>query len=151
MKRDAVIFDIDGVLANNDHRVHHLTPPDPDWNAFFEACGFDDVYQDAWNLVRLLRQNYAIVLITGRPEWVRPHTVDWLDKKVIQFTQMVMRPDSYSIPGDVFKSLIVDELRSDFEFKMAFEDNTQTVQMYRDRGIPCWQPREESKLMRIKS
>jgi hypothetical protein len=146
MKSDCVIFDIDGVLANNDHRAHHLAPPDPDWDAFHEAMDLDDVYQEGWNLVRLLRQGYAIVLITGRPEKYRPHTVDWLDRRVIMYSRLVMRPDADRSPGWQCKSEMIDVLRRDgYDFKMVFEDNSATVDMYRARDIPCYQPRVEGR------
>ena len=38
---DAVLFDIDGVLADGAHRSGMLDQQHPDWNAFYLACGSD--------------------------------------------------------------------------------------------------------------
>lgn len=34
-KPDCIIFDIDGTLANIDHRLHHLEGFNPNWKSFF--------------------------------------------------------------------------------------------------------------------
>lgn len=36
-----VVFDLDGTLADGDHRLHHITGETKDWRAFFAACGDD--------------------------------------------------------------------------------------------------------------
>ena len=47
-----IIFDLDSTLADCDHRLHYITSdgrkgsprqhPDPDWDAFFDACDKDE-------------------------------------------------------------------------------------------------------------
>lgn len=34
-KRNAIIFDIDGTLANLDHRLRHILKEPKDWDAFY--------------------------------------------------------------------------------------------------------------------
>lgn len=32
-----IVFDLDGTLADCEHRIHHITKEPKDWRAFFEA------------------------------------------------------------------------------------------------------------------
>lgn len=38
-----IIVDLDGTLANIDHRLHYIKQNKPDWNAFYGACKDDTV------------------------------------------------------------------------------------------------------------
>lgn len=51
--KQIVIFDIDGTLANAEHRVHHLQKEPKDWDAFFAGCTQDTPIEPVMELVRL--------------------------------------------------------------------------------------------------
>ena len=86
-----VIFDIDGTLANAEHRLHWIkdmaywddtkSPPRPNWKMFLDE---DLVFQDApipqtWDIMgSLLRGGHRIIFITGRNERTRISTEAWL-------------------------------------------------------------------------
>ena len=36
-----IVFDLDGTLADDAHRQHHITGDVRDWDAYFAACGDD--------------------------------------------------------------------------------------------------------------
>ena len=42
----AIVFDMDGVLSDASTRQHYLDRPFRDWEAFFQACGDDEVIDD---------------------------------------------------------------------------------------------------------
>jgi hypothetical protein len=44
--RPLAIFDIDGVLADVRHRVHHLEGRRKDWGAFFQAAPRDGLHPE---------------------------------------------------------------------------------------------------------
>ena len=69
----AVIFDIDGVLADAAGRQHYLDWGD--WKSFFDACGDDPIIEEIERLLELLDHSLKVVLLTGRPRRVKPHTV----------------------------------------------------------------------------
>ena len=50
----AVIFDIDGVLADASGRQHHLAGLRRDWDAFFAECGEDPLIPEVARLLELL-------------------------------------------------------------------------------------------------
>src|SRR4051812_9865096 len=74
----AIVFDMDGVLSDAAGRQHFLEWPDPDWLAFFEACGDDQLIDEVARLLDVIAPEHRIVLLTARPLRVRPQTLAWL-------------------------------------------------------------------------
>lgn len=75
-----VIFDIDGTLANIDHRRHLVEGPKKDFDAFYDAMVYDTVNPDVQDLYRLYAHNldWLVYICTGRPEKYRSVTEEWL-------------------------------------------------------------------------
>ena len=62
--RPAVIFDIDGVLADAAGRQHFLDWGD--WKSFFDACGDDPIIEEIERLLELLDKDLSIILLINR-------------------------------------------------------------------------------------
>src|ERR1700723_3479255 len=91
----AVIFDIDGVLADAAGRQHYLDWGD--WKRFFDACGDDPIIEEIERLLELLDSSLKVVLLTGRPRRVQPHTVARLVLSGLGSAFLIMRePGDYS-------------------------------------------------------
>jgi hypothetical protein len=133
----AVVFDLDGVLSDAASRQHFLEGPGRDWDAFFAACGDDPLIEEVARLLGLLDDDLAIVLLTGRPVWVRPQTLAWLHRYGLRWDLLVMRDfGDYRAARD-FKRRSVRELRqAGFELVLSFEDDRRNVAMFRDEGVP---------------
>ena len=69
--RPLAVFDIDGVLADVRHRLHHLERRPKDWDAFFDAALDDPVLTEGVALAREARKDCEVVYVTGRPERCR--------------------------------------------------------------------------------
>ncbi len=134
----AVIFDLDGVLSDAASRQHFLEGRRRDWDAFFEACGDDQVIAEVAQLLELLDPKLQIVLLTARPARVRPQTVAWLHRYGLRWDLLVMRDyGDYEAARD-FKRRSVWELRAaGFDLQLSFEDDRRNVAMFHDEGIPC--------------
>src|SRR5688572_18341823 len=79
----AVVFDIDGVLADADHRQHLLQPKPggrKDWKTFFAQAGDDAVIEEVARLTELLAPDLCHVLLTARPTTIQDVTVRWLKR-----------------------------------------------------------------------
>ncbi len=73
-----VLCDIDGTIANNDHRQHYLKGK-KDWDGFFSELSKDIPIYPVINLVNDEHQKgNKIVFLTGRPEKYRYSTTLWL-------------------------------------------------------------------------
>jgi hypothetical protein len=120
----AVVFDMDGVLSDASRRQHFLEAPRRDWDAFFEACGDDELIDDVARLLDLLDQKHAVVLLTARPMRVRPQTLAWLARYRLRWDLLIMRDwGDYSDLG--------------FDLRLAFEDDRRNVEMFHAQSIPC--------------
>jgi hypothetical protein len=69
----AVVFDMDGVLSDASRRQHYLDRPFRDWEAFFQACGDDDLIAEVGRLLEVLDPELRVLLLTARPQRVRDH------------------------------------------------------------------------------
>ncbi|MGH9292132.1 MAG: hypothetical protein ACRDZ6_05055, partial [Acidimicrobiales bacterium] len=87
----AVVFDLDGVVSDARGRQHFLEGPRRDWDAFFDACGEDPLNRDVAELIGLLADDVAVVLLTARPSRVREATLAWLEGHRLRYDLLVMR------------------------------------------------------------
>jgi phosphoglycolate phosphatase-like HAD superfamily hydrolase len=134
----AVVFDMDGVLSDASRRQHYLEHPFRDWEAFFAACGDDELIAEVARLLDVLDGDLHVVLLTARPARVRPQTLGWLDRYQLRWDLLVMRDwdDAGSSRG--YKQRVVSELRQyGFDLRLAFEDDRRNVDMFHAEGIPC--------------
>jgi FMN phosphatase YigB (HAD superfamily) len=159
-----VIFDIDGTLANNDHRKHFVEPSgawDPttkfkkDWDSFLSAEQItkDTPFPHVVDIAEAFAcKEHEILFVTGREERVRDATRIWLHTHVTdrwnQWSflstyideQLYMRKTGDYRPDHVVKSELADQIiAKGYEIYMVFDDRDAVVKMWRARGIPCMQ------------
>lgn len=106
-----IIFDLDGTLANCEHRRHFVDPNkaidvhffepisvttekesgwywdndipwNPNWPAFYDASDKDEPIQPTIDLINLLQSHCKIQIWSGRCESVREKTEQWLDQYI---------------------------------------------------------------------
>jgi phosphoglycolate phosphatase-like HAD superfamily hydrolase len=79
-----VVFDIDGTLANIEHRRHWVATKPKNWGAFNAGMAKDTLHADVAELAILLHtQGNTILLCSGRGEETRAVTEAWLAEQVI--------------------------------------------------------------------
>lgn len=134
----AVVFDMDGVLSDATRRQYLLERPRRDWDAFFDACGDDELIHDVASLLHVIADDQRIVLLTARPVRVRPQTLRWLDRHELRWDLLIMRDWGDYGASRHFKRDTVEELRSyGFDPRLAFEDDRRNVEMFHAAGVPC--------------
>lgn len=97
------VFDIDGVVADVSHRLHHLEPHRRDWFAFHESADRDPVLSTGRALAEQAAVDGDIVWLTGRPAWVRELTQTWLDAAELPVGPLLMREDGDHRPAKIIK------------------------------------------------
>jgi phosphoglycolate phosphatase-like HAD superfamily hydrolase len=102
------VVDLDGVLADVRHRLHHIERTPKDWDAFFAAAGSDPPLAEGFAVVRELADSYRIVYLSGRPERLRPATSRWLHRHEAPSGDLVLRRDGDRRPARQVK---IGELR----------------------------------------
>lgn len=134
----AVIIDIDGTLADCNHRLHHAH--EQNWSKFFaaEAMIEDKPLENMIHLCNTLTRELNVYLVTGRPERTRLTTERWLITHCCAYDELYMRKDGDFRPDHIIKSEILDEI-GPHKVVCAFEDRRRVVEMWRSRGILCCQ------------
>lgn len=144
--KNYIICDIDGTLANVDHRQMYAQIGE--WDRFHEDCHLDIPYGDMINIIKLitLHPSIGIIGLTGRPEKMRSITMNWLSNQGLMFDHLFMRPnDDYSKDLD----LKISALEEFFQSKMGvlnsvlcvFDDRDKLVEGLRNYGLTVLQPR----------
>jgi hypothetical protein len=97
--RPLAVFDIDGVLADVRHRLHHLQARPQRWNAFFLAADRDPLLEEGAARLRVAQAEHDVVYLTGRPERNRTLTRTWLAAHGLPTDPLYMRPDDDHRPA----------------------------------------------------
>lgn len=138
----AILFDIDGTLANIEHRRGYLDKDKPDWKSFNAEMGGDtpnapivSLYKSLWTA-----RSYEMILVTGRNERSRELTEQWLAWNEIPFGRILMRPDSDFRADHIIKEEILQSLLGAGKvIEFVVDDRQQVVDMWRRNGITCLQ------------
>lgn len=139
-QKQIVVFDLDGTLADCEHRKHWITSKPKNWKAFFKGVKDDSPIAPVMSvLTSLLKSNYNIIFMSGRSENTREDTVRWLIDQNIHkdahYIDLLMRKSNDLRSDDIVKSEILDEIEKDYEILFAFDDRPKVVRMLRNRGI----------------
>lgn len=132
-----VVFDLDGTLANAEHRVHHLTGEVKDWRAFYAECDKDEpVVPIVETLKAFVAAGHEIEIWTGRSDEVAAPTIDWLVRHV-GFIRLQMRKEGDHQPDTTLKASWLEQ--ASVKPDLVFEDRASVVEMWRSHGIVCAQ------------
>jgi len=147
-KISCIVTDIDGTIANLDHRLHFIKPIDgskKNFRKFLDACDKDLPKKDVIDMVINTYIGYGehcnLVACSGRGDECREKTQTWLDEHLPLVSELFMRER-----GDYREDYIIKENLLDFEILTryhkvycVFDDRNQVVDMWRRRGILCLQ------------
>jgi len=137
-----IIFDIDGTLANIDHRKHHIKGEIKDWDSFYSECHNDEIIPQTEMIYRRFAGShwFRMLIVTGRSEKIRKKTEDWFERHFLQFDEMFMRPDGDYRADHCIKEEVLAKIREKYgEPFIVFEDRKRVVDMWRSNGVHCHQ------------
>ena len=153
MNKNVVICDLDGTLADVNHRLHYIKNDDGtlkpyaerDWDSFNKACVDDKPNRDVIEILEaLLTGCRMFYILSGRNDSVRAETVQWLEKHVYwDFdcdTHLIMRKADDRRPDTEVKLEMVRELGLTPDDVLCVLDDRQcVVDMWRANGFRCLQ------------
>ena len=135
-----VICDIDGTLANPDHRIHFVQCKKPDFESFYAGCPDDVPNEWCLQLIQAMRVDHKIMFVSARREDYEGATWRWLDKHVggTGYDLHVLRGLKDSTPDEELK---VEWLRSFGKEKILFwiDDRQKVVDAIRAEGVTVLQ------------
>lgn len=140
-----IIFDIDGTLANLDHRLHYLHDRPKGWKGFHKGVREDTVYEDVvWLLKTFQSKGCRIIISTGRSERQREDTEWWLENVAgVSYDVMYMREKDDYRDDAIVKKEMLDQMRLDgYNPYMVFDDRNSVCAAWREKGLRCMQVKE---------
>lgn len=141
MQTKAIIVDLDGTLADNDHRqrLYHTYPRD--WDAINHASKFDRPHEWCIEIVRLFAMNnYKIIFLTGRAEESRGVTEEWLMRHIgpaVDYSLLMRADGDKREDTDVKSEIYLAKIAPFFDVLFCIDDRRPVVDMWRDMGLPC--------------
>lgn len=132
-----IVFDIDGTLANAEHRRCYVATKPRNWNAFNAAIPQDTPYEDIVYLAKLFDQtNHTIILCSGRSEEERIITVVQMNKFGVPYNKLYMRPAKDYRDDGIVKTELLQQIRTEFgEPYLWFDDRKRVVDAIRAQGV----------------
>jgi hypothetical protein len=146
-----VVCDIDGVLADCSHRLHHIEKEPPDWEAFFAECPDDKAISVGIALLdQLVDAMYSmgsvvddIYFVTGRTEEWRRETRRWLVDNITNYSTfglsdecLIMRPAGDHRPDYILKGEAYNKIAEENPgySLLIIDDNIRNVEEAVRRG-----------------
>ena len=154
-----VIFDVDGTLADIEHRRHHVSGKKKDFNSFNKEMGNDVANEPIVKLLKMCCESgYQIIYCTGRMERDRDVTLEFLkmvheEGGIIEresfwtfSPDLIMRPDERrSDPDWVVKQDMLNKILEIVDKEniiFTVDDRQKVVDMWRANGLTCLQVAE---------
>jgi len=138
--KSAVIFDIDGTIADNSHRLHFIKTKPKNWKAYSQGILNDVPISGVVDILHNLSEDYWILLSTGRSEKERVDTEFWLAQYGIEYgvdySELYMRKDNDYREDTLVKLENLDKMKRDgYNPLMVFEDRPRLIRMYKEQGL----------------
>jgi len=136
----AVIFDVDGTLADVSSIRHHLARPSgmKDFESFHSESINVPPHEHVVRMLReFKREGHAILVVTARQEKWLWHTLLWMDENAIPHDHLFMRANGDFRPDFVIKRDIFNRIsKAGFDVKHAVDDNPAIITLWDQIGIP---------------
>lgn len=134
-----ICFDIDGTLANIEHRLDYVRSKPKNWKAF-DAGIPNDIVNDPVASVfdAMVDAGHTVILASGRNDRSRQATVDWLTaNSLVGYQKLYMRKADDFRSDDIVKQEILDQIIADYGKKpdMWFDDRPRVVKAIRSQGV----------------
>jgi phosphoglycolate phosphatase-like HAD superfamily hydrolase len=129
------VIDIDGVLADVQHRLHHLNRKPKDWTAFFAAAADDPPLPQGAELAALLAAEHPVVYLTGRPIKLRRVTELWLQQHRFPEGRLLMRRSGDFRPARMAKVELLRQLAAEHPVHIVVDDDAEVVRAVQEAGF----------------
>ena len=136
-----IVFDIDGTLANIEHRRGFVASKPKNFKAFNAAIPLDTPHEEIVFLAQTFaEQGHTVLLCSGRGEGERDVTVKQMNDFGVDFLKLFMRKAGDYRKDSIVKVELLQQIREQFgEPFLWFDDRQQVVDAIRAEGIKVCQ------------
>lgn len=138
-KKKCIIIDLDGTLANIEHRRSELLK-DNNWEKFNSKINSDLINLWCRELMDAFKSKYEIIIVTGRGLDLKNVTEKWLVENRVPYDLIFYRPVKDFRDDTIVKREIFEEyIQPSYETLFVVDDRNKIVKMWRDLGLICLQ------------
>lgn len=140
MKKSAVIFDMDGTLADVSSIRHHLIPVDhkKDFYSFHAESVNVPPHPHVVNAAQVAHiLGHSVLVVTARKHMWRHHTAWWLAIHGVPSDMLMMRGNEDNRKDYYVKKDMLKTIRQAYSVIHAWDDNPNIVRLWKEEGIPC--------------
>lgn len=132
-----IVFDIDGTLANIEHRRGFVASKPKNFKAFNAAIPQDTPHEEITFLAKTFAdQGHTVLLCSGRGEESRDITIDQMGNFGVRFDKLFMRKEGDYRADNIVKVELLADIRKQFgEPYLWFDDRKQVVDAIRAEGV----------------
>jgi len=142
--RSAVIFDMDGTLADVSSIRHHLTKYDETkrtvvkhFHRFHAESVSVPPHDHVVNSAQMAHMlGHAVLVVTARKHMWRHHTAWWLALHNVPSDMLMMRGNEDNRKDYEVKKDMLDTLRKAYDIIHAWDDNPSIIKLWEESNIP---------------
>lgn len=134
-----VLCDLDGTLANIEHRLQYAKGEQKDWGTFFALIRLDKVRDEVYmQILEKQYEGYEVILVSARPDTYRTVTRDWLDlySPALKYKTLIMRRGGDKRPDTMVKQEIYDRyFKGKYDIYCIYDDRPSVIRMWRSNNL----------------
>lgn len=142
--KTAVIFDMDGTLADVSSIRHHLTKYDETkrtvvkhFNRFHAESVSVPSHRHVVNAAQMAHMlGHAVLVVTARKHMWRHHTAWWLAMHEVPSDMLMMRGNEDNRKDYEVKRDMLDTLLKAYDIVHAWDDNPSIINLWKENNIP---------------
>ena len=142
--KTAVIFDMDGTLADVSSIRYHLTKFDETkrtvvkhFHRFHAASVSVPPHQHVVNAAQTAKMlGHDVLIVTARKHMWRHHTAWWLAMHNVPSDMLMMRGNDDNRKDYEVKKDMLDTIRKAYSVIHAWDDNPSIIKLWTEEGIP---------------
>jgi hypothetical protein len=141
--KDVYVFDLDGTIADNTHRLHFLKLKTTDrWDIYKSHSSNDTPILEMLYVFNFLCTYKNVIVISGRNESERLDTLAWLKKNTyFSLTErLFLRPDNNFVSSYEYKAEQLHNAIKKLNIKninLIFDNDLDTIMKFKHLGYMC--------------
>lgn len=136
-----ILLDLDNTISDDAWRHQYVRYQMSDgkrrYHDYNQLCGFDECRNH--HLFEDLKGN-ELIIVTTRPNYVRPQTKEWLRRNKVPFKHIIMRNNSDTRFSAELKKQQLLDIRQHYniafdDIECAYDDRKDVIDMYTKFGV----------------
>ena len=130
-----IIVDVDGTVADGEHREKLLEGEKKDWKAYYALLYLDTPIVSIIDRVNEMADTHTILIVSGRPDTYQHGTLKWLREVAeVKFDYFFQRAGNDKREDSIIKKEILDKLPKE-KIVLVLDDRPRVCRMWEAEGL----------------